>query len=60
MPTYDYVCRTCGARTELDRLPEDGADMRHLVGGQVCGVFLRDWSSVRMNRVPGGGRPHRG
>lgn len=55
-PVYDYICRNCGARTTLDRRPEDGADMRHLVEGQVCGVFFRDWSTVSFTRVPGGGR----
>lgn len=56
MPTYDYVCRTCGARTELDRLPAEGADMRHLVEGKVCGTFSRNYKTVNFNRVPGGAR----
>lgn len=56
MPTYDYVCKKCGARAELDRLPKDGATMRHVVEGRVCGTFRRDWRSIHMNRVPGGGR----
>lgn len=51
MPIYDYVCKTCGAKTELDRLPKDGADMRHLVEGRVCGTFRRDWKSVNVNTV---------
>jgi hypothetical protein len=49
MPIYDYTCRSCGAGTELDRLPAEGADMRHLVEGQVCGTFRRDWSSINVN-----------
>lgn len=56
MPIYSYKCRTCGATTELDRLPAEGADMRHLVEGRVCGTFRRDYTTVRFNRVPGGAR----
>ena len=56
MAVFDYVCRTCGAKTELDRLPAEGVDMRHLVEGKVCGAFRRDWTSINLNRVPGGGR----
>lgn len=62
---YDYVCRTCGARTEFDRLPKEGTQMRHLVPtayegvSRVCGTFRRDWASVNTARVPGGGRAHR-
>lgn len=46
---YDYKCRACGARTVLDRLPEADADMRHLVEGEVCGTFRRDWSSINID-----------
>lgn len=53
---YEYECRNCGARTELDRLPEAGADMRHLVEGRVCGTFLMDYSSISFTRVKGGAR----
>jgi hypothetical protein len=60
---FDYVCRTCGARTEFDRLPKEGAEMRHLVPiegykgvSRVCGTFQRSWASVNFNKVPGGGR----
>jgi predicted nucleic acid-binding Zn ribbon protein len=56
MPIYEYVCKSCGAKCDLDRLPREGAKMRHLVEGKVCGTFRRDWSSVNVNRVPGGGR----
>lgn len=54
--TYEYVCKKCGATTELDRLPAEGASMRHMVDGRVCGTFRRDWSTVAFTRVPGGGR----
>jgi hypothetical protein len=59
---YDYICTNCGATTELDRLPKDNVPMRHLVPtkyegvSRVCGTFRRDWSSINVNRVPGGGR----
>lgn len=56
MPTYAYRCRKCGAETTLDRLPKDGAVMRHMVAGRICGTFRRDWSTVSFTRVPGGGR----
>jgi len=43
---YDYVCKTCGTTTTLDRLPADGAEMRHLKeGGTVCGTFRRVWTT---------------
>lgn len=50
---YEYVCRKCGARAELNYGKEG---TRHLVEGRVCGIFRRSWSSVNVNRVPGGGR----
>lgn len=58
MPKYDYICRTCGERTTLDRLPKDGVEMRHLVSlapkyegvSRVCGTFRRDWSSIGLLR----------
>ncbi len=64
MPIYDYRCRTCGAETELDRLPAEGADMRHMVPvkghegvlSKVCGTFRRVYSTVNFNKVPGGAR----
>lgn len=57
MPTYDYRCRACGTTTELDRLPAEGVDMRHLKeDGTVCGVFFRNWAAVHFKRVPGGAR----
>ena len=49
MATYDYVCRECGATTELDRLPREGVTMRHYDGKKVCGTFRRNWSSVNIN-----------
>jgi len=56
MRTYEYVCKSCGAKAELDRLPKDGGAFRHMVDGRICGTFRRDWSSINVNRVPGGGR----
>jgi hypothetical protein len=63
MPIYEYVCRSCGAKTELHRLPRDGVEMRHLVPieehpgvSRFCGTFRRDYSTINVNRVPGGGR----
>jgi predicted nucleic acid-binding Zn ribbon protein len=62
VPIYEYICKSCGSRCTLDRLPRDGAKMRHLVPtsykgvSRVCGVFRRDWGTVNFNRVPGGGR----
>jgi predicted nucleic acid-binding Zn ribbon protein len=61
MATYEYICKSCGSRTSLDRLPSEGADMRHLVEGEVCGTFRRDWSSVSIDlsncrAVPRGNR----
>lgn len=51
MPTYDYVCRSCGAATELDRLPVDG-EPRHLKeDGTVCGTFRRNWKTINVNTV---------
>lgn len=47
MAVYDYVCRVCGAKTELTELKEDA---RHIVDGEVCGTFRRDWSSVNISR----------
>lgn len=50
MPVFDYVCRSCGASTELDRLPTDGSEMRHLKeDGTVCGTFRRNWSSINVD-----------
>lgn len=50
-PVYDYLCRTCGAQTTLDRRPEGDAEMRHLKeDGTVCGTFRRDWKTVNLNR----------
>lgn len=48
---YVYVCKKCGTTTELDRLPKDGAVMRHMVDRKVCGTFRRDWSSINVNRA---------
>lgn len=45
MPQYEYVCKKCGAGTILDRLPQDGVKMRHLVDGRVCGTFRRVWDA---------------
>lgn len=45
MPVYVYVCKKCGAQAELDRLPKDGAKMRHVVEGRVCGTFRRLWQA---------------
>jgi hypothetical protein len=53
---YDFICRKCGVETTRDAPPKDGVTMRHIVKGKVCGTFRRDWSSIHMNRVPGGGR----
>jgi hypothetical protein len=44
---YDYVCKKCGATTELDRLPE--GVMRHMVDGKVCGTFRRVWTSINVS-----------
>lgn len=34
----------------LDRLPAEGADMRHLKkNGSVCGTFRRNWKSINVN-----------
>ena len=55
MPTYQYVCKECGAEVELTRsLVEDA---RHMVGkpARVCGTLRRVWSA-NFNKVPGGGR----
>lgn len=58
---YEYVCKKCGARAELNYGKEG---TRHMIQDPtwtaprliVCGTFRRAWSSVSFNRVPGGGR----
>lgn len=57
MPVYDYVCKTCGETTELNKLPAEGAVMRHVLPAtkqgdgdyKVCGTFRRVWSTVNVN-----------
>jgi hypothetical protein len=57
--TYDYVCRSCGKEIESDTPLSEG--IRHIIGdGVVCGLIRRNWKSINLNRVPGGGRTHRG
>lgn len=46
MPIYDYICMTCGAKTEL---PQRKENTRHVVDGEVCGTFRRNWASVNVN-----------
>ena len=46
MPVFDYVCKKCGAKTELTERKENA---RHLVDGKVCGTFRRNWTSVNVN-----------
>jgi predicted nucleic acid-binding Zn ribbon protein len=49
---YDYECRSCGARTELNRRPAEGTEMRHMKeDGTVCGTFRRVWTSINVNRA---------
>jgi hypothetical protein len=50
---YAYVCRKCGAKTELEYGKEG---TRHLIPSPkvaknmvVCGVFRRDWSSINVS-----------
>lgn len=46
MPVFEYVCKKCGAKAELDYGKEGS---RHLVDGKVCGTFRRDWTSTNVN-----------
>lgn len=50
---YDYICKTCGAKAELEYGKEG---TRHLKQSQkvtgnmiVCGTFRRNWSTVNVN-----------